>query len=329
MNRGRLIVVVAIVIVLVLVVAAFALTMGGNKQNGPSPPQLMISAPAPDSSAAGPVLSVVVEVSNFSLVDKIGQASVNGEGHLIYYLDVTPPTTPNVSALTAVGTYVQSVSTTYFWGNLTPGQHTFSAQLVNNNDTALGPAVFASVSMTILPPPLPTLRIVRPLEGQSVDPDVTANLRITGLNLVDNIGQPAVAGEGHVIYYLDVTPPTTANMSAFSSPGTYSATVNSSFTWTGLTTGAHELWAQLVNNDNTPLTPAVTGSVNVTVTVPSAPVVVAITAHGLAFNISQITVPAGAAVTVDYSNQDAGVTHTFSVYTSSAATTSIFVGRRR
>jgi plastocyanin len=326
MNKGGPIVVV-IVVILVLVVAAFALTMGGNKQNGPSPPQLIISAPAPSSSAPGPDISVVVEVSNFLLVSKIGQPSVVGEGHLVYYLDVKAPTAPNASALTAAGTYVRSISASFVWMNLTPGLHTFSVQLVNNNDTVLDPAVFGSVSMTVLPPPPPGARIIRPLEGSSVvGPNVTVDLRVSDFSLVDKIGKAAVSGQGHVIYYLDVTPPTTPNVSAFSAPGTYSATVDSTFTWTGLTPGAHRLSAQLVNNNDTPLVPAVTDSVNVTLTAPPAAAVVSITAHGLAFNISQITVSSRAAVTVNFNNQDSGVTHTFSVYTNSATTTSIFAG---
>jgi plastocyanin len=270
---------------------------------------------------------VTLEVSNFSLVNKIGQANTNGEGHLLYYLDVTAPTSPNASALTPAGTYAQSVLTTYVWTNITPGLHKFSAQLVNNNDTPLNPAVLGVVSMTVLNPPPPELRIIRPFDGSSViGPDVVVTPRITNFNLVDKIGQASVSGEGHIVYYLDVAPPTTPNRSALSAAGTYADTVADTFNWTGLTQGAHTFSVQLVNNNDTPLVPAVTDAVNVVVTAPPAAVVVAITAHGLSFNTSSITVPAGASVTVNFNNQDAGVTHTFSVYTNSAATSSIFVG---
>jgi plastocyanin len=327
MNKGRTAAVVAIVIVLVLVIAAVALTMGGTNQKGPSPPQLSISSPAPGSSMAGPDITVIVEVSNFSIVSKFGQVSANGEGHLVYYLDVTAPTSPDVNALTAVGTYVQSISTTYVWMNVTPGPHSFSIELVNDNDTTLNPAVFGSVNMTVLPPPPPEVRIIRPIDGSSVTgSDVTVSPRVNNFNLVDKIGQASVSGEGHMIYYLDVLPPTTPNASALSAPGTYADTADAIFNWTGLTPGAHELSVQLVNNNDTPLVPAVTDTVSVTVTAPPAAAVVAITAHGRAFNTSLITVPAGASVTVNYNNQDAGVTHTFSVYTNSATTSSIFIG---
>jgi plastocyanin len=50
-------------------------------------------------------------------------------------------------------------------------------------------------------------------------------------------------------------------------------------------------------------------------------------AKNLAFNMTTITVPAGAPVTVNFDNQDSGIAHNFSVYTDSTATTSIFSGQ--
>ena len=52
-----------------------------------------------------------------------------------------------------------------------------------------------------------------------------------------------------------------------------------------------------------------------------------LTAQNLAFDKSTIAVPAGAQVTVNFNNKDSGIPHTFSVYTDSSATTSIFVGQ--
>ncbi len=50
-------------------------------------------------------------------------------------------------------------------------------------------------------------------------------------------------------------------------------------------------------------------------------------AQNIAFNLSTITVPAGAQVTVNFNNMDAQVPHNFAVYTNSSATTPIFVGQ--
>ena len=100
-----------------------------------------------------------VVVSNFNLVDKQGQAAVPGEGHIIYYMDVTPPGTA------AAGTYAASINTSYTWHNVSPGIHFFSVQLVNNDDTPLNPVEMFSeyvnvqgtpVSTSILPSPAST-----------------------------------------------------------------------------------------------------------------------------------------------------------------------------
>ncbi len=96
-------------------------------------------------------ISVMVQVSNFNLVDKIGQANVPGEGHLIYYLNVQPPTTPGQPALSAPGTYAASPATSYTWTGLFEGVWTFSVELVNNDNTPLVPPVVASSTVPVYP----------------------------------------------------------------------------------------------------------------------------------------------------------------------------------
>lgn len=56
-------------------------------------------------------------------------------------------------------------------------------------------------------------------------------------------------------------------------------------------------------------------------------VTVDLVAKNFAFNMSTITVPAGAQVTVNFDNQDSGIPHNFAVYTNSGAASSIFVGQ--
>ncbi len=55
-------------------------------------------------------------------------------------------------------------------------------------------------------------------------------------------------------------------------------------------------------------------------------VTVGLTAQNIAFNTSTITVPAGANVTVNFDNEDAGIPHNFALYDSSAAQNTIFRG---
>ncbi len=61
-------------------------------------------------------------------------------------------------------------------------------------------------------------------------------------------------------------------------------------------------------------------------TAPAKTATIDLTAQGFSFGVSTITVPAGAEVTVNFDNKDSGVTHNFSVYTSSAANQPVFVG---
>ena len=55
-------------------------------------------------------------------------------------------------------------------------------------------------------------------------------------------------------------------------------------------------------------------------------VTVGVTAQGIAFNTSTITVPAGASVTVIFNNKDGGVPHNIAFYQSSALNNPIYVG---
>jgi len=50
-------------------------------------------------------------------------------------------------------------------------------------------------------------------------------------------------------------------------------------------------------------------------------------AKNIAFNISTITVPAGANVTVNFHNEDSGIPHNFAVYDTAAAEKVIFIGK--
>ena len=113
-------------------------------------PTVVITAPAAGSSVPAGNVTVTASASNFSVVDKLNQAAVPGEGHLHFYLDVQqPPTTPGQPAITQQGTYHATATTTYTWPNVTAGSHTFAVQLVNNDHTPLNPPVLASVTVTV------------------------------------------------------------------------------------------------------------------------------------------------------------------------------------
>jgi plastocyanin len=290
-------------------------------------PSVTITSPADDSSVPGPDVTVSVNVSRFNLVDKLGQPSVPGEGHLHYFLDVAPPTTPGQIAVTAPGTYVATTATSNTWTGLSAGQHMLSVELVNNDHTPLVPAVTATVYVNVVGTTSPTLKIVTPAEGAMISGgNVTISVSVTNFNLVNKLGQPNVAGEGHLHYFMDVTPPTAPGVPAITAVGTYVPTTATSYTWTNVTPGMHMFSVELVNNDHTPLVPPVVAFVNVTTMAATGATTIYLSAQNIAFNLSTISVAAGSEVTVVFENLDSGIPHNFAVYTDSSATTIIFQG---
>jgi len=222
-SRSKIAAVIVAIIIIVVVIAAVVYTMVPPSPSGPAKPSVTITSPQNGATITGTNVTITVSVSNFQLVNKLGQANVSGEGHLHYFKDVLPPTNCTAPAITTPGTYVPTINTSYTWTNVTPGTHMFSVQLENNNHFPVCPIVEAFVNVTVSTsgPPTPP--------GQSV----------------------SISLEAHNIEYVNAT------------------------------TGA---------------------------------------------KVSTITVPAGANVTVLFTNDDPGIPHNFAVYTSSAATTSIFVG---
>lgn len=113
-------------------------------------PSVSIVKPAQGSTVAAGAVTVEAYVTGFSVVDKLGQAPVPGEGHVHFYLDQTPlPTTPGQPAITSQGTYHATATLTYAWPDVKAGSHIFSVQLVNNNHTPLQPPVTATVTVTV------------------------------------------------------------------------------------------------------------------------------------------------------------------------------------
>ncbi len=120
---------------------------GGPAIVGASP-IILIALPIDVSIVPAGDVTVSTIVSNFNLVDKTGQANNAGEGHIIYYLDVTPPRLPGNSALTSGGTCAASAALSYTWHNVGVGYHRFFVELVNNDNTPLTPAITTGVYVT-------------------------------------------------------------------------------------------------------------------------------------------------------------------------------------
>ncbi len=232
-----------------------------------SGPAVQITSPAASDKFGIGSITIVVKVANFTLADKLGQANTQGEGHVNYFMDVDPPTAANQPATTAPGTYGSAANNSYTWNNVGSGEHKFSVELVNNDNTPLSPPVTSTISMLVIPEIGPPLAVIlSPRDGAVVDgSQVTVTAQVTNFNLVDKIGQPNSPREGHLMYYLDVAAPTLQGPPATTAPGTFAATPNTSYTWQNLTSGNHTFYIALVNNDNTPLNPPVTARISLTI----------------------------------------------------------------
>jgi hypothetical protein len=226
-------------------------------------PKITFLAPPGNVYSIGD-LTVSVIVTNFNVVDKQGQPAVEGEGHLHYYLDVDVPTTQGEPAVAEPGTWTTTASKTYTFHNVGSGTHTVSVQLVNNDHTPLNPPVVVSKTVVVVPEPgLPHAVILLPRDGaQPGAGDVTVSVETNNFSLVVPTGQTPAAGEGHIIYFMDEDAPTNPGDPA--TTDTSFSTADTSYTWNGVTAGVHTFSIELVNDDDTPLTPAVVSTITIT-----------------------------------------------------------------
>jgi hypothetical protein len=150
-----------------------------------------------------------------------------------------------------------------------------SATLVTPSAQASAPAGIPSRGPTVTAPgALPSagsssvsVKIVRPTEGATVPASsFVIDVEASGITLINKIGSPPAPGEGHFIYYVGVDfVPTQAGKPAHTAPGSYTASFQPSYTWSNPPAGKQAIAVQLVNNDDTPLSPPVTARATVTV----------------------------------------------------------------
>jgi hypothetical protein len=116
----------------------------------PEESQVIILSPSAESTIYSDTVTLEVYVDNFSLMVDNGQANQSGQGHLIYYKDITPPLVKGQAALTREGTYAISTGRYFSWSNVEAGPHNFWVQLVNNDNTPLEPPAAVRVPVTVV-----------------------------------------------------------------------------------------------------------------------------------------------------------------------------------
>jgi len=109
--------------------------------------------------------------------------------------------------------------------------------------------------------PSPMILITSPQNGAIIPAgSIPVTVQVSNFTIVDRQGQPNVAGEGHIHFYLDVgTVPQTPGQPAIPSDKNvqWAHVSGSTYTFTNVTPGMHRITVQLVNNDHTPLIPLV------------------------------------------------------------------------
>jgi hypothetical protein len=227
-------------------------------------PDIRIIAPSADPGAGS--VTVTVDVTNFKLVDAAGTRNVAGQGRIVYYLDTVVPTYYQHSAAGKAGTYSVESVPSYTWSGVPPGEHVFSAQLVGFDGSPLpAPAVDTRTFLVGPPAGRPGVRITTPAVDSPLPPgNILVELAVDGF-LVSARGMGVVnrKGEGHMIYYLDETPPTARGIPATTDTCIVSSKLRK--LWKAVPAGPHVFSVQLVNNDDTPLDPPVVRGVSVKV----------------------------------------------------------------
>jgi hypothetical protein len=112
-------------------------------------PAVVIVSPRDGEVITGNSVVITAEGANFNLIDKIGQTNAPNEGHLMFYQDVEAPTIQGPQATTRPDSYFAAAAASHTWTGLAPGTHTFSIQLVNNNNTPINPPVSAKITITV------------------------------------------------------------------------------------------------------------------------------------------------------------------------------------
>lgn len=158
------------------------------------------------------------------------------------------------SATSKAGTYAISNETSYTWKGVTPGEHTFSVQLVKGDDTPLPVPAIDRMTTNVGPPNgNPGIQILFPADGSSLPPGNIA-MTVKASNFIvsaEGMGVVNRAGEGHMIYYMDEVPPVDAGKPATTDTSVISSA--SDHLWRDVKEGKHTFSVQLVNNDDTPL----------------------------------------------------------------------------
>lgn len=136
--------------ILLLVLTLFLTVSASCRQKeplSPEEPYAVLLTPSEGVTVAAGDIEVRIFLQNFEVNENTSLPNKPNQGHIIYYLDVDVPLVYGAAATTEPGSYAISTQTSFLWKNVTPGEHTFTVQLVNNDNTPLLPPTTVRASI--------------------------------------------------------------------------------------------------------------------------------------------------------------------------------------
>jgi uncharacterized protein YcfL len=218
----------------------------------PPAPKVMASADKTGDLLPGSPIVLTITTTSFKLdAAKMGQSPEPGVGHYHVYWG----TANGLDFLTANAAGSVTVNVP---ADTAAGKHTLRVELYNNDHTPLSPMVEARIELTVKAGPrLKTTADVT----SDLAPGAKVNLSLTTTNFTldaSKMGKPAEAGVGHYHVYWDEKSGTDFLTAAADQMVSVTIPADAA-------DGAHALRVELINNDHTPLSPAVMVKINVTV----------------------------------------------------------------
>jgi hypothetical protein len=122
-----------------------------------SAPAVSITSPMDGATVTGSDVPMTIQINNFAITpestDKNNMKgmmqNMAGTGHIHWFIDVPAPTDTSKKAETAPGTWKMHDDVSYTFTNVTPGTHTLSVELVNNDMTPLASPIYKTITVAV------------------------------------------------------------------------------------------------------------------------------------------------------------------------------------
>lgn len=229
-------------------------------------PSITVVSPTPGEKITTTDIAVQVKTSDIDTACQwVGTPDKAGQGNIHAFLD-------KASLGTLVNVYCGTNTFTISGEGITPGQHTLFIDLASNTHVDMADTMqkVAFDYEPATPKPLPsakpasttpTIQIVSPADGATVDSQLTLQLKWDNFTpTCDLEGKPVVAGYGHLHVVVDAETASSPLAGLVAMPCQSSVPLDLS----GWSAGKHTIMVALAQNDHTPVPNAQMASITVT-----------------------------------------------------------------